>query len=48
MKTSNLQIRAFPHDVNKALKKMAIDLNITFRELVIKLLTAGAGKGKND
>ena len=39
MKTNTLQIRAFPMDVNKALKIKAVKLGVTFRELVIKALT---------
>jgi len=40
MKTHTLQIKSFPHEINKALKKKAIDQGITFRELVIAGLTA--------
>jgi hypothetical protein len=40
MKTTGfLQIRAFPRDVNKALKIKALKLGLTFRALVIKTLT---------
>lgn len=42
MKTNTLQIRAFPMDVNKALKIKAVKLGVTFRELVIKTLSEGA------
>jgi plasmid stability protein len=42
MKSNTLQIRAFPENVNKALKIKAVRMGVTLRELVIKLLTEGA------
>lgn len=38
MKTNTLSIRAFPLDINKALKIKAVKLDISFRALVIKTL----------
>ena len=42
MKTNTLQIRVFPADVNKALKIKAVKQGITFRALIISILTAAA------
>ncbi len=40
MRTNNLQIRNFPLEVNKALKKKAVDLGISFGQHVINTLSA--------
>jgi hypothetical protein len=34
-----LSIRAFPYEVNQALKKLAIDRRMSFRALIIHALT---------
>lgn len=39
MKTHTLNIRNFPHDVNKQLKIQAAQLDRTFRNHVIAILT---------
>ena len=42
MKTNTLSIRAFPLDINKALKIKAVKLGISFRVLVIRVLSEAA------
>jgi plasmid stability protein len=42
MKTNTLQIREFPYEVNKALKIKAVKQGISFRALLISILTAAA------
>jgi predicted HicB family RNase H-like nuclease len=48
MRTNTLSIRAFPYEVNKALKKKAIDQGISFRALVIRVLTEAAKSTKRE
>jgi len=38
-KTNTLQIRAFPYEVNKALKVQSVNLGITFREHIVAILS---------
>lgn len=45
-KTNTLSIRAFPYEINKALKIQATQLNLTFRDHVIAILTKAAQKGR--
>jgi hypothetical protein len=40
--TNTLQIRGFPAEVNKALKIKSVKLGVTFRSLVIRVLTDAA------
>jgi len=42
MKTHTLQIRDFPYGVNKALKLKAVGEGISFRALVVRILTQAA------
>jgi hypothetical protein len=42
MKTHTLSIRAFPYDINKALKIQAAQLDRTFRDHVITILASAA------
>ncbi len=42
---SVINIRGFPEDVYKELKKMAVDEEKTLRQLVIDLLTKAVKKG---
>ena len=42
MRTHTLSIRAFPYDINKALKIQAAQLDRTFRDHVITILANAA------
>jgi hypothetical protein len=46
MRTHTLSIRAFPYEVNKALKRKAVDQDIHFRTLVIRILTEASKPAK--
>lgn len=48
MKTNTLQIRAFPYDINKALKIQAVKLGLSFREHVIAILATQAKAKTSD
>ena len=47
MRTNTLQIRAFPYEVNKALKIQAVKLGLSFREHVINSLAKAAKEKPN-
>ena len=46
MKTNTLQIRAFPYDLNKALKIEAVKQGVSFRALIIQTLANYAATRK--